>query len=63
MNAHTTPLERLIDALQSALLSAQAVEQAGHDLTDESRHLLNAVQQMGRCVHELHPTAGEGGVQ
>lgn len=57
-----TPLERLIDALQTALLSAQTVTLATHDLSDESRQLVNAVHQAARCAHEMRTEAGQNGV-
>jgi hypothetical protein len=53
-----TPLERLIDALQTAVLSAQAVERVSGDLTVESRRLVAAVEQMGRAAHALRTTTG-----
>lgn len=46
-----TPLGRLIDALQTALLSAQVVERNAHSLSDESHQLLTAVQLAARSVH------------
>jgi hypothetical protein len=46
-----TPLERLIDALQIAVLSAQAVDRATHDLSPESRRLVAAVKRAGLCAH------------
>jgi hypothetical protein len=49
----STPLERLIDALQSALLSAQTVDRTAHDLSDESRRLVEAVKRAGRCARAL----------
>jgi hypothetical protein len=52
-----TPLEHLIDALQTALLAAQAVDRATPDLSDESRVLVHAVQAAARCADELR-TAG-----
>jgi hypothetical protein len=48
-----TPLERLIDALQIAVLSAQAVDRATHDLSPESRRLVAAVQRAGLWAHAL----------
>jgi hypothetical protein len=55
----TTPLERLIDALQSALLSAQTVDRNAHDLSDESRRLIEAVKRAGLCAHALRASGDQ----
>lgn len=55
MTAHPTPLERLIDALQTALLTAQTVQLNAHQLADDSTHLRNAVAAAGEHVHALRP--------
>lgn len=48
-----TPLERLIDALQTALISAQALDRHAHTFSEESLELVEAVKLAGRCPHTL----------
>lgn len=48
-----TPLERLIDALQTALISAQALDRHAHTFSEESLELVEAVKLAGRCAHTL----------
>jgi hypothetical protein len=58
MSPHSSPLEQLIDALQAAVLSAQAVALATPDLSPESRRLVAAVTRAGLCAHALRDGAG-----
>ena len=53
--------ERLINALQTALVTAQLVHQQSHDLTDDAARLLNAVQRASQAAHEFRPTDGQTG--
>lgn len=64
MTPSPTPLERLIDALQAALLTAQSIHRGAHDLAGESDQLLNAVQRAGLAVQDFRPpTDRKGGAQ
>jgi hypothetical protein len=51
------PLKQLIDALQTAALTAQSVERNARDLSDESLELLNAVRRAGTSAHQLRRAA------
>jgi hypothetical protein len=55
MTTHPTPLERLIDALQAALLTAQTVEQIAHEQADDASQLRNLIARAGQHVQELRP--------
>jgi hypothetical protein len=57
------PLRQLIDALQTALLTAQSVERNARDVSSESLELLNAIKRAGTSAHQLrlagHDNGGE----
>lgn len=50
---HPTPLERLVDALQTALLTAESVNRSTHELADDSQCLVNVLKHAGRCVRGI----------
>jgi hypothetical protein len=58
MSDHPTPLERLIDALQTALVTAQAVEERAHEQADDCTQLRNAIARAGQHAHQLRPMKG-----
>jgi hypothetical protein len=61
MTDQRRPLEQLIDALQTALLTAQSVQRNARDLSEESLQLLNAVKRAGTSAHELRLAAHDDG--
>jgi hypothetical protein len=55
------PLKQLIDALQTALLTAQSVEQNARNVSSESLELLNAIKRAGTSAHQLRLGARDEG--
>jgi hypothetical protein len=57
MSNQPRPLEQLIDALQTALLTAQSLQRNARDLSDDSLRLLDAVKRAGTSAHKLRLAA------
>ena len=61
MTGHPTTLEKLIDALQVALLRAGAVDQHTRTLSDDSRQMVDAVKHASLWAHQLRLEAHDAG--
>ena len=58
MTPEPTPLERLIDALQTALLTAQAIERTAKQHADDVTQLAVALTLAGTYARQLQPPHG-----
>ena len=60
MTRPSTPLERLIDALQAALLNAREMERNAHDHVEACTQLRAALNRAGEHVQHLRPSDDRG---
>ena len=57
-----TPLERLLDALQAALLTVREIERRARDQVDDCAQLRAALDRAGQQAQRLRPTRPDGAV-
>ena len=60
MSDHPTPLEKLIDSLQAALLNAREVERSARDHVETCTQLRATLDRAGEHVQHLRPSDEHG---